>query len=285
MASACCFRDNDCLDLPFDECVENGGLPFPEGDACIGGDAPQNQQIIRCTHQACCYPQGSSDRLCFDLPPNDCETSFAGQAMGRGTRCVEIESVPGGCNPQNFQMPIRCCLIDGTAIAEMHPDHCSATYPSHAQVSVGGDCPPSPREEDCRFPEPDRVVGRTWTMELCANAPMGPAIVGSGVPNHRQGYAALLTTREVRSTGRDRCEHAVTTMYMGPDGYADPVFCSTQDRFDGPRAHHGGMVIMANVEGAPTRPGYGLIAAGFAAPDWTEATASSQLVRCQSPYR
>ncbi len=278
MAEACCFTGDDCLDLPFLECVGNGGLPMGPDTVC--GATADGRGIVSCTLQACCWREGSFEPWrCDDFTPAFCRDSRGSEAMGRGTLCRYVE--PVGCG--HLGIPSKCCLADGSSIPELLAEYCNA-IPGATTVFPGEPCPPPPVDEDCRFPEPDVEVGPVHSTELCAKVGFQPALAGAGVPGHRAGYGSLLSVRGVRNDANETpCKRGVSTMFLDARRYGSPVFCSRQTRFPRMHAHEGTVALQPKQEDALTRPGYGLFVGSYDAPDWSEVTLGSIKLRCWGP--
>lgn len=269
---ACCFggAGEDCLDLEFSECLSVGGLPMGVGSSCGG------YSVTRCSDQACCWtPRGEEAPVCENMARGVC-LGIGGKPLGHGVRCEAVE-LAGGCGLLGFERD--CCLPDGSRVAALHPDYCAAVRGTPA--APGEHCPLPPIEEDCRFPEPDREVGPTWTLEGCARVGMGPAIAGPGLADYRAGYGVLVTHRGVRNDYRQPpCRQATTTVFLDARGYGSPVFCSHQQRFEGLRAHEGTVVLQPRSADPVTRPGYGVFLSAYNAPHWSEANVGSIKLRC-----
>ena len=272
---ACCFPNDDCLDLPYDDCLERGGLPIGVDTSCGPWSGPYGW---RCEWQACCYVVSMQD-VCDDMTPADCR-SFHGSPMGRGSTCRAVDSA-GGCGLAGI--PYDCCLPDGSRLDLIMPEYCEAFR--GVAVFPDQECPPPAGDEDCREPGPDQTAGPIWSLELCAAVPFTPAVAPDDQPTYRPGYAMLVTPRGVRNTLERECDRqGATTLYLDARNYADPVFCSEQRRFPGGRAHAGVAVLQpAEDSERVTRPGYGVFVSAYDAPDWTEAVLGSIRLRCWGP--
>jgi hypothetical protein len=276
---ACCFHTGECLDLPFNDCLLNGGLPMGLETTCgePGGENPGG--IGECSFQACCWRQRPDDPyVCDDLTPQMCRDSVRGEPMGRGLLCRWIAAA-GGCGIEFIDFP--CCLVDGTRIYTQW-QYCEAVRGT--LVSEDEPCPPPAVDEDCRFPERDRIVGPAWTLELCANAVLTPRLAFEQT-YHRDGYGMLVTERGIRNTPTAECEQAATTLFLDDGLYGEAVMCSRQWRFLNQWRGHEGVLVLQPAEGPQfTRPGYGVHLSAYDAPDWSETTLGSVRLRCWGPY-
>lgn len=274
---ACCFHDDQCQDIDFTLCLEQGGLPMGSDTVCL------DFQGLPCgSFRACCWtPSEAQGVVCDDLTRLDCEgAARLGRSLGRGVRCDAIADI--GCDI--FGVPGPCCLLDGSRIEDLLPEYCLAIRGE--PTGRGVPCPPPPTDDECRFPQPDREVGPIRTLEGCATVLMRPAIGEGGLQGRREGYGALASFHGVRNDVRAAvpCRPAVTDVYLDDRRYGEPVFCSSQRRFPGgPRAHEGVLAIQPEQEKAVTRPGYGVFVASYNAPDWSETIVGSMLMRCQAP--
>lgn len=241
------------------------------------GSSCGRDSVADCAHQACCWSTGipGDDPVCDNLSPAAC-SNVGGESLGRGIRCEHIADL--GCGRGGVRL--SCCLADGSRLENVIPEYCQAANGS--PVVPSEICPPPTVGEDCREPEPDREVGPAWTLDLCARAPLGPAIVADQIENHRRGYGILRTLRGVRNDHHAQpCGIAATTLFLDSAGYGSAVFCSRQERNPGWRAHEGTLAIQpAGSADLLTRPGYGVYVAAYNAPDWSETIVGSRLLRC-----
>lgn len=265
---ACCFRDDSCLELSFEDCLNAGGLPMGVGTSCEAGS------VGDCSAQACCYP----DDACLNQPPRSC-IEYGGTPLGRGVRCEAIADL--GCNLWGIEGD--CCLPDGTRISRILAQYCEAIR-GHP-VGFGEACPPPAIDEDCRGPEADVEVGPIWSLELCARTTLHPAIAGEDVADHKPGYGVLVTDGGVRNRfDVEPCQRAATSLFLDARGYGQAVFCSQQPRNPGGvRAHEGAFGLQAEGVEGPTKPGYGVYLAAYDAPDWSETIVGSLRMRCFGP--
>ncbi|MHC1707083.1 MAG: GEVED domain-containing protein [Bacteroidales bacterium] len=72
---ACCLPDGSCMDLPFNQCLQMGGMPMGDGTTCA---------VVSCPlpPEACCWPDGT----CSMLPPGIC-AGEGGTPQGFGSLC------------------------------------------------------------------------------------------------------------------------------------------------------------------------------------------------------
>lgn len=263
---ACCFRDYECLELGFAECLEAGGLPMGVGSEC--GQSPT---VKRCKLQACCFGDGT----CQDQPASQC-AEYGGTPLGRGIWCQAIE--PSGC--LSWGLTGKCCLPDGSSIPELFREYCLAIRGTPVQATEP--CPEPSIDEECREPSADQVVGPIWSLELCARTTLRPRIADEFVEGYKPGYGVLMTDSGVRNRiDVEPCLVAVTSLFLDPRHYGSAVFCSRQARNPfGIRAHEGMFGLQAEEGSGPTKPGYGVYLVPYEAPDWSEVIVGSMKMRC-----
>jgi hypothetical protein len=94
---ACCFNDGDCLELPHNACLDEGGEPFPNM-SCDEACTPQPEG-------ACCIPE-LPNGFCFVTTLNHC-LQEGGLYQGDNTECDPAAEC-------NLGPDAACCFPDGT---------------------------------------------------------------------------------------------------------------------------------------------------------------------------
>ncbi len=153
---ACCLPNGNCLSLPLNVCVNEGGMPqnTPScmGVVCNGGD----------DDGACCI-SGNVIFGCTEVTAREC-AKIGGEFQGRGTHCGNSPADPGACGP----LTVPCCvpspLPEGSCI-NVHPNVCMVLG---GEQVPGNQCTPN----SCNGQPP---VGGCC-LDLLAN-PLGCAVV------------------------------------------------------------------------------------------------------------
>lgn len=145
---ACCLPDGGCAEIPFNDCVAQGGAPRPHHScnnvACHGAHVG-----------ACCVTAGGISG-CVVGPEPIC-LALGGEYLGDGTHCMGGPDVPPPCEQPAF----ACCLS---------ADEC-AVLSVHDCVQQGGEPRPSLACDgvQCGGPPP---IGA-----CCANVPGAPPCI------------------------------------------------------------------------------------------------------------
>jgi Kazal-type serine protease inhibitor domain len=113
---ACCLPTGQCLLLPIEVCIAEGGSPIP-GVGC---------EVVDCappTDGACCVSTAAGSVGCVILSGDQC-IAEGGEYLGNGSLCPPDPSLPCGAQPEG-----ACCLGDpaaGTACLNLTLEACLA---------------------------------------------------------------------------------------------------------------------------------------------------------------
>jgi hypothetical protein len=235
---------------------------------------------------------------CYNLAfERDC-LFLPGQSLGTGEWCRNEEPYTCGAPPP----PGACCHPNGQCTETGDEDGCFIADGTWHEQERCRDltCPRADQQEGCRVadaePNQPRVPagGRRWTYDLCPTALFEPVLM----PND-DNYCRLQTVHLVRAvevdlglrdagpTPGESCAYHFGDMTIGPDGYAEPYFCS-EPNF---AADHQQTTIMAvAIQNGPEPngyldDGYAAFQGAYHAPYWTEAQLYSHQGYCGSPFQ
>ncbi|MFQ5589840.1 MAG: Kazal-type serine protease inhibitor family protein, partial [Phycisphaerae bacterium] len=108
-AGACCFPGGECLELPLDVCMMEGGEPLP-GATCDTVDCPGSPI------GACCLNDSTGAVYCFECTLEECHAA-GGAFQGPGSTCPIDPSEPCGSPCDHLCPPGQFCFAGcGTLI-------------------------------------------------------------------------------------------------------------------------------------------------------------------------